>query len=201
MKKFTKILLPASAIASIGLVSSCSCSVSSDPTPIDKDYLKIENGILYGFKDEYKDKQLPESNYALVVPKEVTRIENDAFSDEDTDAKNQRKIVSVGFEHDSLCSNIGGASFMDCINLKKVVLPPLVTALANEIFAGCSQLTTIDISNVAGYIDSSTWSSPTVESWPKEGKIVCRADQEIVADSLLATINEETDNEWELDPQ
>lgn len=203
MKKFIKILLPTSAIASMGLATGCSCTVSHDPAPISRDYLKIENGILKGFKDEYKDKQLPESQYALVVPQDVTGIDNMAFSEE-TDAQNNHKIVSISFEANSQCTSMGGASFMGCINLKTVVLPPSLTTFGETIFQGCNQLTTIDLTKISQAVTMEGWYAPSRPGWFQTGKIVyleSNTIQATFANQLLGIINDTEGNNWQLDPE
>ena len=101
----------------------------------------------------------------LVIPNNVTRIRNSAFSGCSglTSVTIPNGITSIGYEAFSGCSgltsvtipnsvtSIGEGAFSYCTGLTSVEIPNSVTSIGSDAFEGCSSLTSVHISDIAAW--------------------------------------------------
>lgn len=83
----------------------------------------------------------------IVIPDEIKKIGNSAFSD-------NKDIISVEIKNGTV-TQIEECAFENCSSLKKIVLPYSVKKIGKNAFKGCTSLETIEIKNPECEIDDS----------------------------------------------
>lgn len=198
MTKLLKKLIP--TLATIGCIStpaavlsSCSCT-SEKYKAFPKEYLDIDGTTLLGFKDEYKTLDKVEGYERLTIPKEITKIDNAAFTVGSREDDSGKAIKKIDFEKGCLCTIFGVGSFSGCLNLETVVLPPKFETWTDSLFSQCSNLTTIDMTNIEEKPVIWLWWPIQIiaAGWPTSGLIIYKSNnktQEKYANSLANEIN------------
>lgn len=208
--KLTKILIPTLSLSAIVIpLSSCSCTNKQDSdhlSSLSTEYLDIDNGILKGFKDTYKDKEsIPKGDYKLTIPSDITSLSANAFLYRTAaDGDSMLLIQKVDAQEESSCTTISDGCFNGCSELQTVVLPSSLTTFG-DCFVACSKLQTFDLTKVNKSVELPTvWTAPKDKRWPKVGTIIYKdnnSKQKELADKLLAAINdwEGSLNSWTLE--
>ncbi len=107
------------------------------------------NSIIVG---ENCFKNIEPSVKNIIVSKDVTKLENEAFNDID--------IESVSFNSVSKLKNIGDRCFKSCGSLKSLILPDSVIKLGNQVFI-YSALENLNIGNSLQFIESESFADLT----------------------------------------
>lgn len=191
MKLINKLLIPALAITSTGIATSCGCSFvkpSDGLTSLDKKYFEIDGSILKGFKDEYHQvEDIDKGDYKLTIFKDITKLDDSAFTYSSADYDAMFLIKKIDFEDGCKCQSFGISSFGGCKNIETVVLPPKFNSFGSALFNDCAKLTSFDLTNINQTVSFVSWTAPIVPTWPKTGVITYLKDNSY--QKALATKN------------
>ncbi|MBQ0045281.1 MAG: hypothetical protein KBS35_00110 [Mycoplasma sp.] len=212
MKLINKIMLPALAITSVvvpaTIATSCGCNYAKKDedglVALDRNYFIIEDHVLKGFKPEFQDKsKIAKGDYKLSIFADITSIADGVFYTEPASHIDSTDLIQkIDFEPNCVCTSLGLGNFNGCTNLKKLVLPPKLTTLADG-FAGCSNLTTIDVTGLEQPCDVSEWAVPKDDRWSKTGTVIydgSKIQQLTIALTFVNKINEGDGNNWTVTP-
>ena len=197
--KYKYILLPLCIPTLVG-ITSCSCNNNDTKlVPVITDYLKIEDKVLQGFNDKATEDNLKDFN-ALSIPKDVQKVGNLAFADI-TDAQ-KKVLATITFEEGCVCSEIGETAFQNNEYITKVILPPKLSNIGSMVFAGCSGLKEIDLTNVEGTITYDKLTEFNKCDNPTKGTIYYKKEsltQGLFATALVDPKNQTGLSNWTLE--
>lgn len=147
-----KVCLP-STLKSIGYKSFFDLKCNEEYKITNSDTYKTIDGVLFEGK-KLISYPIGSTQNIYTIPSFVTEISNNAFYD-------AANLENINFGESNI-NTIGEAAFKNCINLKSIELPVEVVKLESELLMGCSNITSIKISENATYIGQSCFESCTI---------------------------------------
>ena len=120
----------------------------------------------------------------LIIGKNVKVIPANLFATIDINERSWcPKIVSVDFEENSLCENIGHAAFYGCYSLKSIEIPNSITEIDSRAFSNCESLTEVYITDIEAWYNISFQYGYNYEANP-----LCNGANLYLNNELLTTL-------------